>query len=74
MNRIVIEIDTEATFFLTGQVPVIKRFVLRSDKIKGLAEFFDGTVQLAIQVNETADIINVVPKNSFDEIAEFMTK
>lgn len=74
MNRIVIEIDTEATLFLTGQVPVIKRFVLRSDKIKGLAEFFDGTVQLAIQVNETADIINVVPKNSFDEIAEFMTK
>lgn len=74
MKRIVIEIDQVKTAKAYDVVYPMSRFVLRSEKIVGLAEYIDGTVRLSIQTSEDAPVVSVVPKNSFDEIAKFMTE
>lgn len=73
-NRIVIEIDQEAMIARHGHPYPVSRAVVRSDKIVGLVETIEGFVELSIKTKEDAPVVSTYILNSFDEVADFMTK
>lgn len=72
MKRIVINIDHAANIFKLSEAPTANRVVVRTDKICGLIENADGTVELTIRVSENAPTRTIYILNSFDEVAEAM--